>query len=489
MTQTPSLRIRTLVSSPPRADGAFVLYWMTATRRLEWNYALDHALDVARLLGKPLLIYEALNVDYPWASDRHHQAIIDAMREHHAKLTPSPVGYFPYIERSAGEGRGLLHALAASASHVVTDDSPVFFIPRLIDAAAGLQGVPVEAVDSVGLLPMRAAGRSFSAAYHFRRFLHKELPSHLGETPESDPLSGVALPEFGGLPAAVQERWPPASAHDLDGAWLLAQLPIDHSVGATSWVGGSSTGRTRLRDFVDASMTRYADDRNHPDLEASGGFSPWLHYGQISPHEIFRAVADSEDWTPLRLSEKPDGRRSGWWGMSPGAEAFLDQLVTWRELGHVYAVYEPQHRQYESLPEWARLTLEDHALDEREHVYSIEDFEGARTHDELWNAAQRQLVEDGYIHNYLRMLWGKKILEWTEHPREALDVMIELNNRYALDGRDPNSYSGIFWVMGRFDRGWPERPIFGKVRSMTSASTRRKVTLDRYLGRWGRSGT
>ncbi len=488
MNQTPSIRIRTLVQAPPRTAGAFVLYWMTATRRLEWNYALDRAVEVARSLGKPLLIFEGLTVGYRWASDRHHHAIIDGMRQHQAKLVWGPVGYFPFIERSPGHGQGLLRTLAASACHVVTDDSPVFFTPRLLDAASRIEGVPVEAVDSCGLLPIRATGRSFTAAHHFRRFLHNELAPHLGETPRRDSLSGTELPEMGALPSAVTERWTPTSAAELDFPSFVARLPIDHSVGTTSWIGGASLARARLRAFVEGSLPRYAEDRNHPDLHVASGLSAWLHYGHLSAHEIFHAVVEAEEWTPVRLSEKADGRRSGWWGMSPGAEAFLDQLVMWRELGYGYAANEPDYTRYDSLPAWARRTLEDHSADEREHVYSMDELDAAGTHDELWNAAQRQLVEDGCIHNYLRMLWGKKILEWTEHPREALDVMIELNNRYALDGRDPNSYSGIFWIMGRFDRSWPERRIFGKVRSMTSASTRRKVALDRYLGRWGSMG-
>jgi deoxyribodipyrimidine photo-lyase len=174
--------------------------------------------------------------------------------------------------------------------------------------------------------------------------------------------------------------------------------------------------------------------------------------------------------------------------MSPDAEAFLDQLVTWRELGFVYCHHVPEYDRYETLPEWARATLEEHAADPRPHLYTLEELATARTHDELWNAAQRELLEDGTIHGYLRMLWGKKILEWTRHPREALAAMTELNNRYALDGRDPNSYSGIFWTLGRFDRGWPERPVYGKIRSMTSESARRKLDLEGYLARWGAQG-
>ena len=181
-----------------------------------------------------------------------------------------------------------------------------------------------------------------------------------------------------------------------------------------------------------------------------------------------------------------NGRRAGWWSVGANAEAFLDQLITWRELGFNVCHKRSDHDRWESLPDWAVATLSKHAPDRREHVYTIDEFAAASTHDPLWNAAQTQLLREGTIHNYLRMLWGKKILEWTAEPREALEVMIELNNRYALDGRDPNSYTGIFWVLGRHDRPWgPERPIFGKVRYMSSANTARKFPVRAYLDRYG----
>ena len=202
-------------------------------------------------------------------------------------------------------------------------------------------------------------------------------------------------------------------------------------------------------------------------------------------HEAFDRLARREAWTPARVSEEVTARREGWWGMSKGAEAWLDELVTWREIGFNFAAERADYDRYDSLPDWAQNTLAEHAADPREHVYDLDAFDAAATHDALWNAAQRQLRREGVIHNYLRMLWGKKILEWSPDPRAALEVMIELNNRYALDGRDPNSYSGIFWVLGRFDRGWPERAVYGTVRSMSSESTRRKVRLSRYLDRFG----
>jgi deoxyribodipyrimidine photo-lyase len=410
-------------------------------------------------------------------------AILDGMREHAAALANTGVGYFPYLEPSPGAGKGLLAALAARASVVVTDDSPAFFTPRLLEAAAGVVTCRLEAVDGNGLLPLAEVDRTFVSAHQFRRHLHRRLPDHLHEAPARAPLSSARLRPHRGVPAEVTERWPPASREWLEGSPPLASLPIDHSVAPTGWRGGHEAGRRALDRFAER-LGRYAEERNDPAANVVSGLSPYLHFGHLSTHEVFDAVASAEGWTPLRLSTRVDGSRSGWWGMSRGAEAFLDQLITWRELGFATATHEPGFERYESLPGWARATLEDRATDRRAHVYTLEEFAAADTHDELWNAAQRQLVREGTIHGYLRMLWGKKILEWTEHPREALDVMIELNNRWALDGRDPNSYSGIAWILGRYDRGWPERAVYGKVRSMSSSATRRKVRVEDYLARY-----
>lgn len=514
-TDVPAIRIRTLVDADLDEGGDYVLYWMVANRRLSWNHALDRAIELARAADKPLVVFEPLRVGYRWAADRHHQMIIDGMAHHRAVLRDLPVTYFPYVEPEEGAGKGLLKALADSACAVVTDDSPMFFLPRMLRAASGVVRCRMEAVDSCGLLPLRAASKGHAAAYHFRRFLHKTLPEHLGDVPRADPLGSLDLSELGGVPHDILQRWPAAydqlgdddfwgvdptvaPADETDGVdpaspsgpvLDLGDLPIDHSVGPTAVRGGHGAARRRLDDFLADGLERYSEDRNDPDADAASRLSPWLHYGHISTFEVFDAVATSEGWTPQRISGPPDGRRKGWWGMSEPAEAFIDQLVTWRELGYGFCYHEPDYQTYESLPEWARETLEAHAADEREHLYTLEELESATTADELWNAAQRQLVHDGVIHNYLRMLWGKNILAWTKHPRDALDIMVELNDRYALDGRDPNSYSGIFWVMGRFDRGWPEREVYGKVRTMTSRSTRRKVKLDRYLERWGPQGS
>jgi deoxyribodipyrimidine photo-lyase len=483
----PPLRIRAANDAPLRRDGAHVLYWMTAARRTGWNFAFQRSVERARMLGRPLLVLEALRVDYPWASLRHHRFALDGMAANRAALEGTGVGYLPYVEPRPGGGRGLLEALAGDACLVVTDESPAFFLPRMVATAAQRLPVRLEAVDSHGLLPLAAADRDFTVAHSFRRFLQKVLPAHLEESPAPDSLAGGPLVAFPGIREEVSARWPPASPELLGGApGALEALPVHGSVAPVEDRGGTPAARARLERWMRDGLPRYHQDRNSPDRDAASGLSPWLHWGHISPHEIVARIMEREGWNPGRLAPRPHGSREGWWGMSPPAEAFLDELVTWRELGGVTAFRDPAgHDRYASLPAWARATLADHSADPRPHLYDVEAFRAAATHDPLWNAAQRQLLGEGRIHNYLRMLWGKKILEWSASPEEALETMLELNNRYATDGRDPNSVSGISWVLGRYDRGWPERPIYGTVRSMSSDATRRKVELDRYLRRWG----
>lgn len=482
-----SPRVRVLNAEAARLDGRHVLYWMVASRRLGWNFALDRTVAYARALDRPVVVLEALRVDYPWASDRHHRFVLDGMREHREAAERHGVGYHAFVEPRRGAGKGLLEAWAADAAVVITDDYPAFFLPRMQAAAAGRLDVRMEAVDSCGLLPLSATPGPFAAAVHFRRFLQRNLPGHLLEMPAPAPLAEGGFPRDPDVPGAIVTRWPGASSTLLEGRHeALASLDIDHGVAPSPLSGGTAAGRGRLHTFLAEGLDRYAAEHSHPDAEAASGLSPWLHWGQLSAHEVFDQVARREGWSPARLAHSATGRREGWWGMGADAEAFLDELVTWRELGFGFCRHVPDYDRYETLPGWARETLEHHAGDPRPHRYTLDEFEGAATHDEVWNAAQRELRERGVIHNYLRMLWGKKILEWTAHPREALDVMLHLNNRWAVDGRDPNSWSGIFWVLGRFDRGWPERAVFGKVRSMSSDATRRKVRMEAYLRRWGR---
>jgi deoxyribodipyrimidine photo-lyase len=481
---------------------------MIAFRRSTWNFALQRAAEWARKLGRPLVILEALRCGYPWASDRLHRFILDGMASNARQLGGTGVLYYPYVEPSHGAGKGLLAALARRACVVVTDDFPCFFIPRMLTAAARKVPVHMEKADSNGLLPLREAERSYPTAYAFRRFLQKNLRPYLSDFPAADPLcvekrgrkADERLPRLEALPPEITRRWPAASpellAGDLEplggkpqpfkgGPKSIAQFPIDHTVGSVKTRGGADAARSALIRFLDERLERYAGERNQPEKEVTSGLSPYLHFGHISVHEVVSELMQREGWTRERLATKATGGRKGWWGMGEAAEAFLDQLVTWRELGFNMCAMREDYDRYESLPDWARKTLADHEGDPRPYLYTPEVLEAARTHDPLWNAAQTQLVREGRIHNYLRMLWGKKILEWSPTPRDAIEVMIELNNKYTLDGRDPNSYSGIFWTLGRYDRAWgPERPIFGKIRYMSSKNTARKVRVKRYIQRY-----
>ncbi|HEX4964832.1 MAG TPA: deoxyribodipyrimidine photolyase [Thermoanaerobaculia bacterium] len=485
MTAIPEIRVRPCNAGEVRPDGAYVLYWMTAFRRLGWSFALERAAGWARELGRPLVILEPLRCGYRWASDRHHRFVLDGMAEHAARLAGSNVLYYPYVEPAAGAGKGLLEALAKEAAVVVADDAPFFFLPRLLAAAAPRLAVRLEAVDSNGLLPLRAADRDFTAAYHFRRFLQKTLPEHLARFPEEDPLALPLPSRLAGLPREIARRWPAAEEE-----WLqqgsLAALPIDHGVPPVPGTpGGEAAAKKALTRFLDERLLIYGEGRNDPGEDVTSGLSPYLHFGHISIHQIFAAVAEREQWSPERLARTASGGREGWWGMGAAAEKFLDEAVTWREVGFNIASRREDAERYESLPDWAQATLAKHARDPRPERYSRDEFEAGSTHDEVWNAAQGQLREEGRIHNYLRMLWGKKVLHWSATPREALATLVELNNRWALDGRDPNSYTGIFWCFGRYDRPWaPERPIFGTVRYMSTESTRRKFRVDAYVDRY-----
>jgi len=485
-TGVPDSRIRSLNAREFNPGGEYVVYWMTTQRRTTHNFALERAVDWAVDLRRGLLVLEALRCDYRWASERFHRFVIDGMEDNLKALQGrNGVTFHPYVERTPGEGRGLIEALGEKAAVIVTDDYPTYFLPHMLETAARRVRVKLEAVDANGLLPMFAAPRPYPSAYTFRRYMQKVLPGHLAARPAADPIRRLEDLKGPDVPPSVTTRWPSAEADLRSGGPDLDPLPLDHSIGTTGVRGGQQSARDCLEKFLRHRLDRYAEDRNQPEEDVASGLSPYLHFGHISTHAILEEGARREDWAPVFEGEPSSGRRVGWWGMSEQAEAFLDQLVTWRELGFNMAARRPDHREYESLPGWALETLEKHAVDARPYLYDLQQLDAASTHDELWNAAQRQLRRDGRIHNYLRMLWGKKILEWTASPREAARVMIELNNRYAIDGRDPNSYSGIFWCLGRYDRPWgPERPVFGKIRYMSSTNTARKLRIGEYVARY-----
>jgi deoxyribodipyrimidine photo-lyase len=483
-----SARVRRVNDAELCPSGDYVLYWMTSARRPAHNFALDYAIARARELEKPVLVLEALTSGYRWASDRLHRFVLEGMADNRAAFANSALRYYPYVEPSAKAGRGLVEALAKRAALVVADDFPCFFLPRLLASVGCRLPVRCEAVDGNGIVPLSAVPREFARAFDFRRFLAKQFHEHAQVRPKQRPLQNLRLPKLSGLPREVLSRWPMPSEALLSGdAHALARLPIDHGVRPAPVRGGYRAAREVLARFREQRLRAYVDDRNHPDLQATSELSAYLHFGHISAHEILAAVLDDDELSFDELEPAPNAQKGPFFQLRPSPGAYLDQLVTWRELGYNFCVRRPKdYCDYESLPAWAQRSLAEHENDAREVRYAHEQLESGSTGDPLWNAAQHQLVESGQMQNYMRMLWGKRVIGWTSSPQVAYETLVELNNKYALDGRNPNSYSGIGWCFGRYDRPWgPERSVYGLVRFMSSDSARRKLRLKEYLKRWG----
>ena len=485
----PALRVHSLNEAVEDADGDYVLYWMVAARRPTASWALQHAVAHAERLGRPLVVLEALRADYPWASARHHRFIIDGMAHNRAAFDRPGVTYLPYVEPAAGAGRGLVAALAERACRVVTDHWPYLFVGDMVRATGARTGVAMEAVDGVGLVPLAAVDRDFTVAHSFRRWAQRCLPDHLEQPPVVAPLDDLSARPSPALPPEWGERWRPASGALLDGEpSALARIDVPAEPGPVAdCPGGAARAHERMRDFLEHRLDSYHERRADLLDPGGSGLSPYLHFGHIGTWEVLTAVAERHGWTPDALGDV-NGKRHGWWGLPEGVEAFLDELVTWREAGHVFCDRRSDADTLSALQGWAQETLATHAADARPHLYDLDAFDAAETHDDLWNACQRQLRTEGVITNYLRMYWGKKILHWSRDPDAARDVLFELNNRYALDGRDPNSTLNLMWVLGLFDRAWgPVRPVFGKVRYMARSGVERKHRVAGYLRRYGPS--
>lgn len=483
LSTVPPIRIGPLNAKSVRTDGRYVLYWMSSARRAGWNFALDRAIGFAKDLRRPLVVLETLACDSPWMNPRHAAMILDGMAANAKQFRRDRVDYVPVVAADSVRLARVLTAAMKQASVAVTDWN---VLRESADFAATLSAgspVLVERVDSNGLLPVAASDHAYPTAYAFRRFLQRSLANYLSDLPIAAPKLPGRFPRTADLPIRATRHCLVGMESVLEnGLDFVARHAADSGVLAVKLGGGSVAGRQMLARFLGERLARYEEERNQPESDATSGLSPYLHHGHISVHEVFAELARQQEWSPDRLSEGGSGSREGWWGMDSSAEAFLDELVTWREVGFNMCAHRSDYDEPDSLPDWAQATLNEHAGDRRPHEYSLDEFRDSATHNELWNAAQRQLVNEGIIHNYLRMLWGKKILEWTPDWQTAMETMIELNNAYAVDGCDPNSYSGIFWVLGRYDRAWgPERPVFGKIRYMSSANTARKVRVRNYI--------
>jgi len=451
-----ALRAVTLNEVRTQPEGEYVLYWMQSTHRFEENWALRQAVLHADRLNKPLLIHQGLDPTYEHANDRIHTVILENARALHARAASLGFSYQFVLRRRRDDDRRVVDRLAARAALVVTDRFPTAGIAERTARFAERAPCRVDAVESHGIVPSGAFVKEEYAARTIRPKIAKLLD--LALEPVEDRPAARALPE------AV---WRSLEVDRLDLERLavaaeVARCEIDHTVPPVPFVSGLDGARARLHAFCDDGLAAYETRRGEPaDTAGSSRLSPYLHFGQISAAEVLRTVRAA--------------------GHAASAAKFQDELVTWRELALNFCLRNPEFGKLKGLPDWVHRTMAAHTDDPREAIYSLEQLERAETHDELWNAAQREMVRTGHMHNVVRMLWGKSVLLWTARYKHALEHLIHLNNKWALDGRDPSSYGGIQWCFGKFDRPWFDKPVFGVIRPMSLARAREKFDAEAYI--------
>ena len=457
MTTRADLRVTLLNAAPENSKGEYILYWSQIFRRPHDNAALAFAIDRANALGLPCVFYEAIRADYPFASDRFHTFVLEAGRETAEALKKRGIHHIFFLPKTPDEARGVVKKLAAKARLVVSDDSPMFTAQHNLLAAKKV-GVPFYVVDDNAVVPLALFPKEEFAARTIRPKIHKVLADWL--VPLVDPKPKHAPPERLDLP------FDPIDFEKADIATLVSKCAIDHDVPPVAeFPGGWRSAEKRLDSFLKSKLKSYDTDRNEPARDATSHLSPYLHFGMVSARKVALEARDAAEASGTRELADP----------------FLEQLLVRRGLAYNFAARNPQHMTYDAIPAWAKATLAEHSKDPRPLLVSRQDLEDARSPDEIWNAAQLELRARGVMHNYLRMLWGKLVLTWSETPREAFETLVHLNDKYALDGRDPDGYASIGWIFGVHDRPWPERAVFGKIRCMTSNSTRNKFHLEDYL--------
>jgi len=426
----------------------FVLYWMQASQRAEHNHALEYAAEQANARRKPVVVFFGLTEKFPEANARHYAFMLEGLKEVGRSLEQRGVRF---VVRHQSPEAGAV-AMARRADLTVVDRGYLRVERQWRDRAAQKIDCPLVQVETNVIVPLeQASPKEEYAARTIRPKIKAQLEKYLV------PLKTVPVKK-----ESLQLELETLSLGDPDR--VLARLPIDRGVGRVKgFLGGTSEAKKRLREFIADKLSTYPNMRNDPNTDAVSQMSPYLHFGQISPLYIALEV--------LKAKNK-------------AAETYLEELIVRRELSMNFVFYNRQYDQFEGLPFWAQKTLREHQNDEREAVYSAADLEGARTSDPYWNAAQREMVLTGKMHNYMRMYWGKRIIEWTRTPEEGFRIALYLNNKYELDGRDPNGFTGVAWCFGKHDRPWPTHPVLGKVRIMTASGLRRKFNADAYARKY-----
>jgi deoxyribodipyrimidine photo-lyase len=426
-------------------NGDYVLYWMQAAQRTEANFALEYAIHQANKRNLPLIVFFGLTGQFPDANLRHYYFLLEGLQDVSQSLYKRGI----QLIIRYGSPEHSIQDLAADASLVVVDQGYLRIQRDWRSSVAHSLDCPFTQVESEVLVPLQTASpkEEYSAAT-IRPKIHKNLQRFLVETPPEKILHPSASLDIDSV-----------SIQDLSAA--LHHLSLDTSVAPVPHLhGGTREAHGHLYRFIKQDLDVYHLPKNNPGHDVLSHMSPYLHFGQISPLTIALGVMAHG---------------------GPGAQAYLEELIIRRELACNFVFYNPHYDSFQGLPPWAVSTLSEHATDRHDYQYSPSELEKADTHDPYWNAAQLEMVKTGKMHGYMRMYWGKKVIEWSPTPQKAYQNLVALNNKFELDGRDPNGFAGIAWCFGKHDRPWPERPIFGKIRYMTSQGLTRKFDMDTYI--------
>jgi deoxyribodipyrimidine photo-lyase len=442
-------RVKALNDGKFNENGKFVIYWMSQTHRANFNHSLEFAIDLSNAYRKPLLVYFPITDRYKYSNARYYKFMLDGILE--AKKSIEERGIKFVIEK-VDDIKQRVVEISRDAFALITDKAYLKFYRRLNRYVADKLDIPVYEVESDVCVPVEiVSDRLEPYAFGFRKKIYSIMDAFIVELkPREVKIKSVSL-DFGIGELTLK-----------DSLEILDILNIDKSVSLSPFVGGYSQARKYLEEFIERKLHKYKDFRSHPELDYQSNLSPYLHFGQISPIEVVLEV----------LSK---------YGKDENVDSFFNELIVWRELARNFCYYNPNYNHYEGIPDWAKETLEEHKKDRREYIYTLEELESAKTHDEYWNSAQLELLKTGKMHNYMRMYWCKKIIEWTDDPKQAFDIACYLNDKYELDGRDPNGYAGISWCFGTHDRPWKERKIFGKVRYMSASGLEAKFDIKKYV--------
>lgn len=443
----PQGRIRKSNNLDINKNGDYVLYWMQASQRTSYNHALAYAMDEAGRLGLPLVVYFGLTDSFPEAYLRHYYFMVEGLLEVKEELTDMGI-QFIVVKNTPWKGAV---KLSEKAALLVTDRGYLRVERGWRSEAAKAVSCQMIQVESNVLVPADEASmkEEYSAAT-IRRKIERLIPEYCLPLEKREvEISSLSLSlDLESIPFENVEE-------------IIKDLSVNAEVPQVSSVhkGGYSEAKVRLLDFIENKIDFYAEKRNEPSLDLGSNLSPYLHFGQISPLEIYLSLMEHH---------------------SENKRVFLDELITRRELAVNFVLHNPHYDSFASITSFARDTLLEHKEDERPYLYTLEELENGKTHDPYWNAAQLEMVHLGKMQGYMRMYWGKKIIEWTTGPEEAYEISLYLNNKYNLDGRDPNGFAGVAWCFGKHDRGWKEREIFGKVRYMNAKGLERKFDIEIY---------